>query len=120
MSSGLWVLAGVIAGGVTSGVVGYVLQQRQFAHEVNMHMLKNKGVENVKALLIEMLSHQGYIDRTFGALRKAVGGYTDIEVRQFLHEIDAKKTTRNDGAEEWWYLASRGEERSAKRREGAE
>ena len=67
MDSGWWALAGVIVGGISSGGIGYMLQKRQFAHEVNMFMLKNKGVENVKSLLTEMLSHKSYTDRSFEA-----------------------------------------------------
>jgi len=69
----------------------------------------------VKALLIEMLSHKSYTDRTFEAIRKKVGGYSDDEVRQLLHEIEAKRTSRNDSGKEWWYLASREQERIEKR-----
>ena len=115
MSSGLWALAGVVVGGLTSGVVRHYIQQRQFDHEVEMHKMKNRGIENVKSLLTEMLSHKSFTDRSFEAMRKRVGGYSDAEVQQFLHEVGAKKTSRNKGAEEWWYLASREEERIAKR-----
>src|SRR3546814_2838944 len=59
--------------------------------------------------------HKSYTDRSFLALKERIGGYSDDQIRQFLHEIGAKKTSRADGAQEWWYLASRQEERNAKR-----
>ncbi len=116
MSNGLWALAGVIVGTLSSGIVSIILQKRQFTHEKEMHFLENRGAENVKELLLEMLNHPNYTDRSFNAIRKKVGGYNDKELRQFLHEIDAKKTSRNEGKEEWWYLNSRSEERLEKRK----
>jgi hypothetical protein len=47
-----------------------------------------------------------------------VGGYSDEAIRQFLHEIGARRTERDDGAEEWWYLTSRQQERIGKAKLG--
>lgn len=115
MTEGLWALAGVIVGAFTTGFINYFLQRRLFTHEKEMFLLKNKSAENIKALLNEMLGHKSYTDRSFEAIRNAIGGYSDDEIRKFLHEIEAKKTSRKNGAEEWWYLASRKKERIAKR-----
>lgn len=114
MSEGLWALSGVIVGALTSGIINFMLQQRKFVHEKEMYILQNQGIENVKSLLIEMLSHKSYTDRSFEAIKKKIGGYTDDKIRQLLHEIDAKKVTRNSGGEELWYLTSREEERIKK------
>jgi hypothetical protein len=111
MSEGWWVLGGVVIGAIASGAVNLMLQKRQFSHEKEMHVIQNKSSENVKALLTEMLSHKSFTDRSFDAIRKKIGGYSDNEIRQLLHEIDAKKASRIDGKEEWWYLTSREEER---------
>lgn len=62
-----------------------------------------------------MLNHKTYTDRSFAALRERVGGFTDDELRQLLHEVGARKTSREDGAEEWWYLESRKQERLEKK-----
>jgi hypothetical protein len=112
----LWALLGVVVGALITGIFSLVSQTRTFAHEKEMHVIKNKGAEAVKAILTEMLNHRSYTDRSFDALKKAVGGYSDDQIRQFLHEVGARRTTRDEDTEEWWYLASRQEERLAKRR----
>ena len=119
MSEGWWALLGVIVGAVATGMFNYLMQKRQFSHDKEMYLLQNQSAENVKALLKEMLSHKSYTDRSFDALKKAVGGYSEDEIRQLLHEISAKKTSRNNGTEEWWYLAEREQERIAKRKSRA-
>lgn len=116
MGSAEWALIGVGVGAALTGLFSLLVQARQFSHDKEMFLLKNKPAEMVKEILAEMLNHRTYIDRSFGALKKAVGGYSDDEIRQLLHEIGGRRTTREDGAEEWWYLASRQEERLAKRK----
>lgn len=115
MESAHWAILGVIVGSLFSGLFILLSQGRAFANEKEMYLLKNKGAEAVKKILSDMLNHRSYTDRSFSALRAAVGGYTDDQVRQFLHEVDARRTTRDEGAEEWWYLAARQEERISKR-----
>jgi len=115
MGEGWWALGGVVVGALASGVINLMLQKRQFSHEKEMHVLRNQASENVKSLLTEMLGHKSHTDRSFEAIRKKVGGYTDDEIRQLLHEIGAKKVTRGNGKKEWWYLASREAERIEKR-----
>ena len=89
MSEGWWALGGVIVGALASGLINLILQKRQFTHDVKMHALQNQGKENVKSLLIEMLSHKSYTDRSFDAIRDKVGGFTDDELRLLLHEVQA-------------------------------
>ncbi len=110
MTDAMWALSGVIIGGAISGVINYFLQKSQFKHNKDMYLLQNQSSEVVKSLLTEMLSHKSYTDRSFEALKRPIGGYTDNEVRQLLHEIKAKKVSRKDGSE-WWYLLSREDER---------
>lgn len=119
MSEAFWALTGVVVGTLASGVVNLVLQNRQFKQERAMYVLENQGTENVKSLLLEMLSHRSYTDRSFDAIRMKVGGYTDDEIKQLLHEVGAKKTSRNNGEEEWWFLADREPERIEKRQDRA-
>jgi len=64
MSEGWWALGGVVVGALASGVINLMLQKRQFTHEMEMHVLQNQSSENVKSLLIEMLSHNSYTDRS--------------------------------------------------------
>ena len=115
MSEAEWALAGVVVGAVATGFFNWLLQSKQFSHDKEMFLLQNRSAEMVKAILTEMLNHRSHIDRSFAALKNAVGGYSEDQIRQFLHEIGAKKTSRENGAEEWWYLASRKEERLAKK-----
>lgn len=115
MDPAYWALLGVLVGAVITGLFSLLSQSRAFAHERDMYLLKNKGSEAVKRILSDMLNHRSYTDRSFAALKSAVGGYSDDQIRQFLHEVDARRTTRDEGAEEWWYLASRLDERLAKK-----
>jgi hypothetical protein len=110
MGNAYWALAGVVIGGFLSGAINYLLQKSQFKHNREMFLLQNKSTEQVKILLADMLNHRSYTDRSFEALRKPIGGFSDDEIRRLLHEIDAKMISRDKG-EEFWYLLSRKEER---------
>ena len=120
MSEAVWALIGTVVGALLSTGVGWFMQSRQFKHEEKMYARANQGREAVKAILLEMLNHKNYTDRSFAALRERVGGFTDEELRQLLHEIGARKTSREGGTEEWWFLKSREQERLEKKakREG--
>lgn len=114
MSEVAWALVGVIIGTLGTGFFSLLLQSKQFAHNKEMFLLQNQSAETVKALLVDMLNHRSYTDRSFTALTAPIGGYSDDEIRQFLHEVGAKKATREDGSE-WWYLLSRHAERLSKK-----
>lgn len=109
MSSAAWALLGVVIGTLCSGAVNYYLQKERFKHEKTMFALERQGEEMVKLLLKEMLSHKGYIDRSFEALSQPIGGYSEDKIRQLLHELDAQKV--NKQGQEWWYLNARKDER---------
>ena len=51
-----------------------------------------------------MLSHYRWVDRSFDAIRKKVVGFSDDDIKLLLHEVEAKKSTRDVGNEEWWYF----------------
>lgn len=108
-----WALIGVVLGAFLTGIINYLLQLSQFKHNKEMFFIQNQTKEKVKEILIDMLSHLKYTDRTFKALRKRVGGHTDDEIKKLLHEVSAKKSTNKKG-EEVWYLKEREEERIAK------
>jgi len=114
MNDAAWALAGVIVGAIGTGLSNLLLQQKQFKHNKEMFLLQNRGAEIIKSFLTEMLSHATNTDRSFSALKTPIGGYSDDEIRQFLHEAGAKRTSRDDGTE-WWYLLSRQDERIAKK-----
>ncbi len=116
MENGTWALLGACVGAITTGFFNLILQHRQLSHNKEMFLLSNRSSVTVKEILSEMLNHRAYIERSFKALRGPIGGYTDDQIRQFLHELEAKKTLREDG-EEWWYLIARSDERKAKKLE---
>jgi len=114
MGEGEWALIGVAVGSLLTGLFSYALQARQFKHNKEMFLLNNKSKEAVKSILDDLLNHRTYTDRSFEALKRHIGGYSDVEIRQFLHEVGAKKVYREDKSE-WWYLLSREKERIDKR-----
>ena len=110
-----WALAGVIIGAISTGIINYLLQLSQFKHNKDMYYLQNQSKEQVKEILLELLNHRTYTDRSFSTIRKRIGGYTDDELKLLLHEVGAKKSiSRTD--DEWWYLKDRTEERNEKRK----
>lgn len=114
MTEAGWALLGVIVGTIGTGIFNYILQARQFDHNKEMFDRQNRSADKVKEILTEMLNHRTHTDRSFEALRRPIGGYTDDQIRIFLHEVGAKRAERED-ASEWWYLVSRAEERRLKK-----
>ena len=115
LSPPAWTLLGVLIGGLLTGIINYILQRSQFRHNKEMYFLKNQSKEQVKEIVLELLNHRKYTDRTFSALKKRIGGYSDDELRQILHEVGAQKSSRKDGGGEWWYLTERNDERIEKK-----
>ena len=109
-SKAYWTLVGVITGAIVTGFINYLLQKAQFRHNKEMYYLQNQSKEQVKEILSELLNHKKYTDRTFSLIRKRIGGYTDDELRQLLHEVGAKKTSNQQN--ELWYLKERENERT--------
>jgi len=110
-----WALGGVVIGGLISIIGNLIIQGRQHHHEKNMRSQENKSEDMVKSILEELLNHKSYTDRSLSALKQRIGGYSDDEIRQFLHEVGAVKTSRKNDSQEWWYLKSREKERIANR-----
>ncbi|MFM9836405.1 MAG: hypothetical protein ACKVOA_09930 [Methylophilaceae bacterium] len=108
-----WALGGVVIGGLISIFGNLIIQRRQHNHEKNMRSQENKSEDMVKSILEELLNHKSYTDRSLSALKQRIGGYSDDEIRQFLHEVGAVKTSRKNDSQEWWYLKSREKERIA-------
>ena len=63
-----------------------------------MYYLQNQSKEQVKEILLVLLNHRSFTDRSFETIRKRIGGYSSDEIRQLLHEIGAKKTAGKDGS----------------------
>lgn len=57
----------------------------------------------------QLLSHRGSTDRSFDALKTALGGFGDDELRKILVRAGAMRVFRDDGSE-WWRLLSRMDE----------
>ena len=110
-----WALIGVIVGGILTGVLNFLLQKSQFKHNKEMFRLQNRSKEMVKEILSDMLNHRTHTDRSFNALKKRIGGYSDDEIKQILHEVGANKVIRPEDKSEWWYLKEREQERIEKR-----
>jgi hypothetical protein len=116
MNDALWTIFGIIIGSSLTGVYSLILQRRQFNQELMYRNADNQSENAIKSILLDMLNHKSYTDRSFYALRERVGGYTDDELRKILHGIGARKTTRKDGTGEWWYLQERNHERIDRKR----
>src|SRR3546814_8819906 len=88
MTEAGWALLGVVVGIVGTGLINWLMQSRQFAHEKQMFQLQNLSAAMVKTVLQEMLNHKSYTDRSFLALKERIGGYSDDQIRQFLHRSE--------------------------------
>lgn len=115
MTEVYWTLIGVLLGAVITGLFSYLLLMHQLKHNKEMFLLQNRSKEMVKDILNDMLNHKDHIDRSFDALSRRIGGYTDDEIKQLLHEIGAIRVIRSEDNSEWWYLKEREGERIAKR-----
>ena len=115
MDKEIWGIAGIIIGFLGKGLIDLINSRRTQEHAEKMYKIKNQGAENIKELLLEMLNHRKYIDRTFDALKKRIGGYSDEEIRKFLMDVGAQKVRNNKNDVEMWYLTNRQEERIARK-----
>lgn len=98
----------ILALGAVAGFVGkVVLQYMTQRHEINRDT--DVAKENVKQILDLMLRHKTYTDRSFEAIRRAIGGFDDDELRKLLHEVGARQCYKFQT--EWWYLMERSDER---------
>ena len=73
MTAAVWALIGVVVGAIFTGFFNWLLQTRQFSHNKEMFLLQNKSGEMVKSVLVEMLNHRSYTDRSFSALKERIG-----------------------------------------------
>lgn len=109
LNGATWALLGVIVGALATGIINYLLQRAQFKHNREMFLLQNKSKEQVKEIILDLLNHRVHTDRSFEAIHKRIGGYSEDEIRQLLHEVGARKVS--DGTRELWYLKDREDER---------
>lgn len=85
----LWALFGVIIGALLTGIINFLLQKSQFKHNKEMYYLQNQSREQVKEIILDLLNHRSFTDRSFEAIHKRIGGYSEDAIRQMLHEVGA-------------------------------
>jgi len=95
-----------LGGALVGGAISLLLQREQFRQEGEMHRQENKTVYAAEDTVRRMLSHTKYECRRFSALRKALLGFDDNELRRLLIRAGACSVDRGDG-EEWWVLSER-------------
>jgi hypothetical protein len=110
MEKEIYGIAGVMLGIFVKALFDLTKMRQQHAH--NKELREDKAEENVKALLIEMLSHKSHIDRSFDALTAKVAGFHDDEIRRLLMASVAQKVRGRDDEKEMYYLSSRQAERN--------
>lgn len=91
-------------------ILSTTLAYMKLKQDLNAHKTNIMAEKAAKRLL----KHKGYIDRSFEAIKKTLGGWDDEEneLRKILVRAGAVRTYKDD--EEWWYLLSRTDERIAK------
>lgn len=112
MDSTLASLLGTLLGGGITYLVNRQVHLQQLA--VLREQFKTDFMAEETAR--HLLNHQSYTDRSFEALTKQIGGFTDDELRKILVRAGAVRAYRDDGTE-WWRLLSRMDEFIEKRRE---
>ncbi|MCV9387221.1 hypothetical protein [Reichenbachiella ulvae] len=98
-----------LAGTALGGIMSYLFQKRQFAHETEKLKLANKTEFMAEETVKHFLSHKSFTDRSFEVIKKHLGGFDDDELRKILVRAGAIRDFREDGSE-WWRLLSRMDE----------
>ncbi|MDX8395177.1 MAG: hypothetical protein R8K22_02045 [Mariprofundaceae bacterium] len=109
--SALFALGGVFIG----GLISYILQRQNNAHELVLMREQNKTEFMAENTAKHYLNHKGYTDRSFETLQQHLGGFEDNELRKILVRADAIRIYREDGSE-WWRLLERMDEFIEKKR----
>lgn len=95
--------------------IGALLQQRQqHSQELKMHRLKNKSAHVAEEMASEFLSHEIWVDRSWGNFKEKLGGFEEDELRKLLVGVGAIRNFREDGTE-WWSLRDRQQEKRDRR-----
>lgn len=102
-------IAGALAGFIGKAVLQFMAQRHETKKDTDI------AKENVKQILDMMLRHKTYTDRSFAAIRRAIGGFDDDELRKLLHEVGARQCYKFET--EWWYLTERSMERIRNRKQ---
>lgn len=109
MEAQIWSAFSALLGALVGGGISWMLNRQQFDNQLKLareaHRTEFMAEETARALL----SHKGFTDRSFEALRRHLGGFEDDELRKILVRAGAMRVYRDDGSE-WWRLVSRQEE----------
>ena len=108
-------MIGIVVGIVFKGLFDIIKLKMSHDHEKENYRSQNLAKENIKEILLDMLNHRKYTDRTFDTLKNRIGGYSDDDIRKLLMEVGAQKVNRSTDGKEMWYLTERQEERNRRR-----
>ncbi|SHJ72710.1 hypothetical protein SAMN04488028_1011034 [Reichenbachiella agariperforans] len=108
-----------LIGTATGGLMTYLIQKKQFQHEMDKLRLENKTEFMAEETVKHFLSHKTYTDRSFDVIQKHLGGFEDDELRKILVRAGAIRDIREDGSE-WWRLLSRMDEYITKKQKKKE
>jgi len=106
MDAALWSTFSALLGAVVGGGISFLLNRQQFANQLRILQEQHKTEFMAETTARHFLSHKGFTDRSFEALQKSLGGFSDDELRRILVRAGAVRVYREDGSE-WWRLLSR-------------
>jgi hypothetical protein len=109
MDPAIWPALSALLGAVVGGGISYALNRQQFRNQLHLLQEQHKVEFMAEETARHFLGHQGYTDRSFETLQRALGGFTDDELRKILVRAGAIRVYRQDGSE-WWRLLSRMDE----------
>ncbi len=109
MDPAFWHTLSALLGAAMGGGISYLLNRQQFQNQLRIQREQHKVEYMAEETARHFLSHKGFTDRSFDALRKHLGGFEDDELRKILVRAGAIRVYREDGSE-WWRLLSRMEE----------
>jgi 5-bromo-4-chloroindolyl phosphate hydrolysis protein len=96
-------------GAIVGGVISFLLNRQQFKNQLELVKAQHRTEYMAENTVRHFLSHKGFTDRSFEALRNHIGGFDDEELRKILVRAGAMRVYRDDGSE-WWRLVSRMDE----------
>ena len=103
---------------IVGGLVSLGIQLLKLRHQIIAIKLEHKTDFMAESVLIKLLSHKSYTDRSFTTLKKHLGGFEDDELRRILIRAGAIRVYRNgDTNNEWWRLLNREEEYIKKKKQ---
>jgi hypothetical protein len=109
MQASFWPALAALLGVVIGGGISYLLNRQQLRNQLRILQEQHKEEFMAETTARHFLSHKSFTDRSFETLRKALGGFTDDELRKILVRAGAIRVYRDDGSE-WWRLLSRMDE----------